>query len=573
MSLTMRRNWFLIPLCIVVLLVLVYFGDKRIISFNFWEGGVITTNSTDIENTIDLFDTTQVHEIKILMTDEEYKDMIDTYSSTSEKDWYKTDIVIDWVTIYDVWVRLKWNSSLRGLGWNDMGWWPSKSWMDRWKWNKWKWGERMWGFHWNFKWERGGFPWWNFSGDMFSWDMFSWGMPGFPWFPWAFEGWSFGPWMMSWASIDYDSQLPLFVMFNKYVDQTYQWHEMISLRVGWMWSDATLLAEPYSYELYQEAWQPAPDTSYWAVQIDGGTGKLFIISELPEDDYYVSKWFWDDNWVLYKAWNFIDFEYLWEDPTLYSEYFTQKTRVNDYDMSPLIRMLKFVTESSDEEFEEQIDNYIDVESVLSVLAIDDFVWNQDSFGGMWSNYYLYYHLWEKRFYLLTWDQNLALGGMWWGPWGMWWWFPWIGGNSGTWENNNEMQMPNFFGENQESWSWSNSDFPFQWWFPWGDFSWEMPEFPWGDWEKVWKWGFWMNGDNVLKTRLLANEKFKAMYDEIYAKVAAIASWEFTENFFSTWTTALSNYDSSDELVDEKTYTQWLEKLKSTIENKKVSEEK
>ena len=573
MSLTMRRNWFLIPLCIIVLLVLVYFGDKRIISFNIWEGGVITTNSTDIENTIDLFDTTQVHEIKILMTDEEYKDMIDTYASTSEKDWYKTDIVIDWVTIYDVWVRLKWNSSLRGLGWNDMGWWPSKSWMDRWKWNKWKWGERMWGFHWNFKWERGEFPWWNFSGDMFSWDMFSWGMPGFPWFPWAFEGWSFGLWMMSWASIDYDSQLPLFVMFNKYVDQTYQWHEMISLRVGGMWSDATLLAEPYSYELYQEAWQPAPDTSYWAVQIDGGTGKLFIISELPEDDYYVSKWFWDDNWVLYKAWNFIDFEYLWEDPTLYSEYFTQKTRVNDYDMSPLIRMLKFVTESSDEEFEEQIDNYIDVESVLSVLAIDDFVWNQDSFGGMWSNYYLYYHLWEKRFYLLTWDQNLALGGMWWGPWGMWWWFPWIGGNSGTWENNNEMQMPNFFGENQESWSWSNSDFPFQWWFPWGDFSWEMPEFPWGDWEKVWKWGFWMNGDNVLKTRLLANEKFKAMYDEIYAKVAAIASWEFTENFFTTWTTALSNYDSSDELVDEKTYTQWLEKLKSTIENKKVSEEK
>jgi spore coat protein CotH len=29
-----------------------------------------------------------------------------------------------------------------------------------------------------------------------------------------------------------------------------------------------------------------------------------------------------------------------------------------------------------------------VKSVLTVLAIDDFVWNQDSFGGMWSNYYL-----------------------------------------------------------------------------------------------------------------------------------------------------------------------------------------
>jgi hypothetical protein len=47
--------------------------------------------------------------------------------------------------------------------------------------------------------------------------------------------------------------LPLFVKFNKYEDQTYQGHEMISLRVGGMGNDTTLLAEPYSYELYQEA--------------------------------------------------------------------------------------------------------------------------------------------------------------------------------------------------------------------------------------------------------------------------------------------------------------------------------
>jgi spore coat protein CotH len=58
---------------------------------------------------------------------------------------------------------------------------------------------------------------------------------------------------------------------------------------------------------------------------------------------------------------------------LYSEYFTQKTRVNDYDLAPLIRMLKFVTESDDEEFEQEIDSYIDVESVLTLLAIDSFV--------------------------------------------------------------------------------------------------------------------------------------------------------------------------------------------------------
>ena len=466
--------------------------------------------------------------------------------------------------------------------------------------------------------------------------------------------------MRSWDSVDYDSQLPLFIRFDKYTDQTYQWHTMISLRVGWMWSDETLLAEPYTYELYQEAGQPAPETSYGAVQIDWWTGKLFIISELPEDSYYVQKWFGDDNGILYKAWNFVDFSYQWEDPTLYTDYFTQKTRVNDYDLAPLIRMLKFVTESSDEEFEAEIDSYIDVESVLTLLAIDTFVWNNDSFGWMGSNYYLYYHLWEQKFYLLTWDQNLAFGGIWWWMW--WGWFPWMwwfnmwswmnarsfwteGEESknniqdssaamlpqndekvsswtnvkdinldsslsrstrtldkserSEWQNNrpqmgswfqapNSMNMPNMWWENSFEWMQTPPDFPWWWefsWempnFPWGEFpwwdfnfNWEMPDFGWdmpsnfpwnGSWDKKW-FGMW---SNTLKTRLLANEKFKAMYDEIYVQIEELAlNTDFSENFFNERTTAFSKYHKSSELVSDSTYSQWVEKLKSYLDNKK-----
>jgi len=604
MSLTMKRYRYLILLGVLFLWVLIYYWTYRVISINIWNKWEVTTDYFDIENTIDLFDTTQVHDIKILMTEEEYQDMIDTYSSTSEKDWYKTDVIIDGVLISDVWIRLKWNSSLRWLGW--WNWWgPSFEWLDRWKWKNKNWeNNMMWWFHgnmkrpwgtwWRAQWWPWGFPWnKNWSGNtqnLPAWAPEWWeDMP----FPWAFKWWSFGPWMMSGDSISYDSQLPLFIKFNKYVDQTYEGHEMISLRVGGMGSDETLLAEPYSYELYQEAWQPAPDSSYWSVQVDWKDPELFIISELPEDKYYIEKWFGDDNWILYKAWNFIDFSYQWEDPTLYSEYFTQKTRVNDYDLSPLIRMLKFVTESEDDEFEEKIDDYIDVESVLTVLAIDDFVGNSDSFGWMWSNYYLYYHLWEKRFYLLTWDQNLAFGGMWWGGWmwwfgwGMWGWFPgwnresWTGGqispnpslsrgeedSSLTKEGDREAvedleDFPDFGWFDFGSW-----DIPtppdFEWWFPWWDFPW------WGeDWDRKWPGN---SGDNVLKTRLLANEKFKAMYDEIYAKIEEIAlNTDFSENFFNEWSNAFYKYNSSKELVSESTYSQWLEKLKSYLENKKSS---
>ena len=578
-------------IAILFLLVLCYFGTKRVISVNIWNKWEITTDYFDIENTIDLFDTTQVHEIKILMTDEEYKDMIDTYANTSEKDWYKTDIIIDWVTIYDVWIRLKWNSSLRWFGWM-WNWWPSISWIDRGKKNWFgSWDNRMWWFHWNR--ERGEFPWW------MSWFNFSWDMK----FPWAFEGWSFGPWMWSGDSIDYDSQLPLFIRFDKYTDQTYQWHTMISLRVWWMWSDETLLAEPYTYELYQEVGQPAPETSYWSVQIDWQDEKLFIISELPEDSYYVQKRFGDDNGILYKAWNFVDFSYQWEDPTLYTDYFTQKTRVNDYDLAPLIRMLKFVTESSDEEFEAEIDSYIDVESVLTLLAIDTFVWNNDSFGWMGSNYYLYYHLWEQKFYLLTWDQNLAFGGMWWWMW--WGWFPWMWWfNMWSWMNfgsggqispnpslsrGEQEDLSNLIQNNNTKMQ-TPPDFPWWWefpWeipnFPWGEFpwwdfnlNWEMPDFwwdmpsnfPWnGSWDKKW-FSMW---SNTLKTRLLANEKFKAMYDEIYAQIEELAlNTDFSENFFNERTTAFSKYHRSSDLVSDSTYSQWVEKLKSYLENKKIN---
>jgi spore coat protein CotH len=600
-SLTLRRNRYLIPLCIVVLLVLIYFGDKRVISVNIWDKWEVTTDYYDIENTIDLFDTTQVHQISINMTEEEYRDMIDTYSNTSEKDWYKTDITIDWVTVYNVGVRLKGNSSLRWMGWNNQ-WWPwwSVSWIDRWKWkhrDENGWDNRMMWFHWN------RFGSWNMPWGMwwFPWDFGSWWMQR----PEIFEWGSFWPGAMSGWTINYDTQLPLFVKFNKYEDQTYQGHEMISLRVGGMGNDTTLLAEPYSYELYQEAWQPAPDTSYWAVKIDGLDVKLFIISELPEDSYYISKWFGDDNGVLYKAGNFVDFEYQWDDPTEYSDYFTQKTRVNDYDMSLLIKLLKFVSTASDEEFSKWINNYINVESVLFVLAIDDFVSNQDSFWWMGSNYYLYYHLWEQKFYLLTWDQNLALWGMWWpGGWmwwmwnGSWWimgWMWWIPGM--WWESINTWDMK-FMGEVSWDVSWFLWDF---WWWnfswammgwdfnpnnmpsdfnPWNFNPWEIPWnmpwgmwwFPWGEngtWGMGWKWGFWMNGTNMLKTRLLADKVFKAMYDSIYEQVQEIAlNTEFTESFFSTWTNALLNYNEDNELIEKDTYLKAVETIKSKIEDKR-----
>ena len=107
MSLTRKRNRPYLVIIIVFLLVVTYFGTVRIISYTIGNRGEITTTTNDIENTIDLFDNSQIHTITLAMTSGEYQNMLTTYTETKEKYYYKVDIIIDGVTIEDVGVRLK----------------------------------------------------------------------------------------------------------------------------------------------------------------------------------------------------------------------------------------------------------------------------------------------------------------------------------------------------------------------------------------------------------------------------------------------------------------------------------
>jgi hypothetical protein len=79
----------------------------------------------------------------------------------------------------------------------------------------------------------------------------------------------------------------------------------------------------------------------------------------------------------------------------------------------------------------------------------------------------------------------------------------------------------------------------------------------------------MNGNNLLKTRLLNDKVFKAMYDSIYKQIEEIAlNTEFTENFFTTWTTALLNYNEDNEIIEKDSYLTAVETIKSKIEDKR-----
>lgn len=63
----------------------------------------------------DFYDASSVHTISVTFDDDEYQAMLETYAETGDKEWISATVTIDGVTYENVGLKLKGNSSLRGL--------------------------------------------------------------------------------------------------------------------------------------------------------------------------------------------------------------------------------------------------------------------------------------------------------------------------------------------------------------------------------------------------------------------------------------------------------------------------
>ncbi len=72
-----------------------------------------STATSSVEGTV--WDADSVHEVSIDVDEDEFASMLETYQETGEKEWLTADVTIDGQTISDAGIRLKGNSSLRGV--------------------------------------------------------------------------------------------------------------------------------------------------------------------------------------------------------------------------------------------------------------------------------------------------------------------------------------------------------------------------------------------------------------------------------------------------------------------------
>ncbi len=383
-SLTWTRNRKLVFFTMIGFIVLIAgFGDTRVTAITSSERSPSQSFvNVDIQGLQDVFDDTATHSISVEFDQDDYERMVETFQDSGIKEYIEATITIDGTTIASVGLRLKGNSTLAGLG-GQMG-----------------------------LANRGGEP----PGGV---------NPPFQAPPddtteseqgegQAIPGnqpvirGGVGGGAGADLSFDDPTSLPWLIKFDEFVGgQLYQGYTEIAVRPAT--SNEAMLSESLALNLIELAGEPSQQAAYASFQINGDDAQLRLLVEVPGDRYADETF--EHAGVLYKALSTGQFAYRGEDPLAYADDFEQVTRLNQQDLQPLIDLLKWVNEASDDEFAEEIGEYVDVESLASYIALQELLDNFDDMSGPGQNYYLWYDLETEKFTVVSWDMNLAFGGL------------------------------------------------------------------------------------------------------------------------------------------------------------------
>ena len=212
---------------------------------------------------------------------------------------------------------------------------------------------------------------------------------------------------MTQLSEDNPEELPWLINFDEYEEgRAYQGMTEIALRPAASGSDVAI-NEALALQLTADSGQITQDYTFTSVTVNGSESAARIVVDAPDTELADEL----DSGVLYKARAGGSLDYVGDDPTEYEDSFKQINAEGAYDLQPVMTLMKFLNESTDEEFAEELGDYVDTESFAKYLATQEILSNTDATDVPGNNYYLWYDTTEKQFTVLSWDLNLALSGM------------------------------------------------------------------------------------------------------------------------------------------------------------------
>jgi len=172
------------------------------------------------------------------------------------------------------------------------------------------------------------------------------------------------------------------------------------------------MREKLGFDLFQKAGVPAPRAVY---------AKLYLTVEDKYEQEYLGLYveqvdkrflrdrFGDGKGLLVKPERLMDLDYLGEDWKDYERDYVLKSKKKTLDTIRLLQFIKFLHHSDDEQFYQEVETFLNVDSFLRFLAVNTLLVNMDSYLGVGHNYYLYHNPTTGQYEMLPWDLNLAFG--------------------------------------------------------------------------------------------------------------------------------------------------------------------
>ncbi|RNH97827.1 spore coat protein CotH [Micromonospora aurantiaca] len=366
-----RHYWKLLVTCAAfVVICAVVFSTVRVAPLVVSSSDQTADEVTqDIAGAVDLFDAGVAHTITLTNREKDYQEILDDYWDDGEKTWLEADLTIDGATIPSVGIRLKGNSTLSGLTRN---------------------GEsRRAGAG------RGGLP----GGGQ---------MAG----PGGAQPGGAGPGGFGRSSLKAEEpeNLPWLVRFDEFIDgRRYQGHREVTLRVAGMGGGGgtTVLNEAVALGALAAAEVDAQRYAYSSFTVNDRPTTTRLVVEHPDETFADAL---GESGVLYKSISTSQFTDQGDDPIDYADDFKQITLKGSQDLQPVIKLIKWVQESSDADFDAHLADHVDVTSFARYVAAQNLLLNFDDMSGPGRNYYLWYDLKTKKFSVIGWDYNLTFSG-------------------------------------------------------------------------------------------------------------------------------------------------------------------
>ncbi|MEO3792222.1 CotH kinase family protein [Nonomuraea sp. B10E15] len=369
----LRHHWKLVAACVAFLAACYgVFGSGTVrpyvTSVRTASAGVVVR---DLAGSKELFDAATPHEVALTFRDEGYQDMLAEYFKDGDKKYVEADLTIDGTTIPSVGIRLKGNSTLHALTW---------------------------------------------KGETRPRDTSGRGNPpeglrppdgAEP--PAGFQppagGQRQGRGRGAALKAEEPENLPWLISFDEFVEgRRYQGHSQVAVRPSL--GSSALLHEAVAIALVGAAGEPSQRSAYTSFSVNGRASAPRLLVEYLDEGYAERL----GDGVLYKSLASGSFTYKGEDQTAYVDDFKQVNLVGQRDLQPVIDLIRWVEQASDEEFASGLAERLDVVSFARYAALQNILLNHDDMAGPGHNYYLWYDLGTKKFRVISWDLNLALRG-------------------------------------------------------------------------------------------------------------------------------------------------------------------